>query len=130
MAQLRRLTDGVWAAGQIGLADLEAAKALGVTLVVGNRPDGEDPGQPTAAQTEATARALGLDYRHIPIVGRPSAEQVAAVRAALDEADGGVLLYCRSGMRSAAAWAMGEPRPREAVLADAAGAGFNLAGVL
>ena len=54
-------------AGQIAPADVAALKAQGVTMIVNNRPDGEDVGQPTSAEIEAAARDAGLDYRHVPI---------------------------------------------------------------
>ena len=46
----------------------------------------------------------GLAYRHIPAVSGSLTEgDVEAVRAALDELEGPVLAFCRSGTRSALA---------------------------
>ena len=52
-----RLDDKTLVAGQIGPADVPAFKAEGVTMIINNRPDGEDAGQPTSAEIEAAARA-------------------------------------------------------------------------
>lgn len=107
------------------LADLAAA---GVRRIISNRPDGEDPGQPTAAGMEAAARTAGMDFHWIPVSGTPGPTQAAAVGELL--ADGRpTVMFCRSGLRSAAAWAMAE-RIRgvdaDDLRAAAAGAGYDL----
>ena len=51
----RQLNDRTLVAGQIGPDDVPALKALGVTLIVNNRPDGEDVGQPASDDIEAPA---------------------------------------------------------------------------
>ncbi len=125
----RDLAPGVLVSGQITTGDLTAAAAQGVSRVINNRPDDEEPGQPASAEMEAAARAAGLDYVHAPVRGMPDADAVSRVADAL--ADGAsTLLYCRSGMRSAAAWAMAMRASgrmeAEAVRAAAAGAGYDL----
>ena len=45
-----RLDDKTLVAGQIGPADVPALKAEGVTMIINNRPDGEDADQPTSAE--------------------------------------------------------------------------------
>ena len=42
----RQIDEKTLVAGQIGPDDVPALKQLGVTLIVNNRPDGEDVGQP------------------------------------------------------------------------------------
>jgi uncharacterized protein (TIGR01244 family) len=91
---------------QLQASDMAAAAARGVTLIVNNRPDGEEPGQPAAAEIEAAARAAGLDYVHIPISAEFSGDKVAALRAALAQAEGRALLFCRSGTRSTYLWTL------------------------
>lgn len=96
--------------------------------IVNNRPDHEEPGQPTAAEMAAAAVAAGLDYIWIPISGMPSPAQAAAVADALVDGKPTVL-FCRSGMRSSAAWAMAEcarGADAETVRAAAAAAGYDL----
>lgn len=102
---MRKLAPGVWASPQVSPEQLTAAAGAGVRRVINNRPDGEDPGQPTSDEMEAAARAAGLDYCWVPVRGLPDAAAVERICSAL--ADGApTLLYCRSGGRSAAAWAM------------------------
>ena len=126
---LRRIDEKTLVAGQIRPEDLAAVKAQGVTMVVNNRPDGEEPGQPTSAEMEAAARAAGLDYRHVPVGSGFSADQVAAMRAALEEANGPVLAFCRSGTRSTFLWALARSEAgdsAEELMAKAEAAGYDL----
>jgi uncharacterized protein (TIGR01244 family) len=125
---MRRLDDTTLVAGQIGPDEIAG---LGVAMVINNRPDGEEPGQPTSAQMEAAARAAGLDYRHIPVAGGFSPEQVEAMADALDQ--GPTLAFCRSGTRSTYLWALARAS-RGAPAADladrAAAAGYDLGPIL
>jgi uncharacterized protein (TIGR01244 family) len=80
----------------------EAARA-GFRSVVNNRPDFEHgPDQPTNASIEAAAKAAGLEYRFLPVSGAgQTPEQIAAFAALLDELPRPLLVFCRSGNRSA-----------------------------
>jgi uncharacterized protein (TIGR01244 family) len=132
MTDFRIVTDTFAVSPQIAIADVAAAAADGFTLIINNRPDGEDPGQPTGAEIEAAARAAGLDYLAAPVVGRPGPAQVEAVREAVAGAKGKVLAYCRSGTRSINTWAMGQAGAvdRDRLLRLGASAGYDLAGVI
>ena len=130
----RKLTESVYASPQIGLDEVAEAKALGVALIVNNRPEGESDDQTAGAEIAAAAQAAGIDYVAIPVTHAGFSEpQVTAMREALDRAgDAPVLAYCRSGTRSTLLWALAEASagadPR--VLAQAAaGAGYDLAPV-
>ena len=125
-----RLDERTLVAGQIAPADVAGLKAEGVTMIVNNRPDGEDVGQPKGADIEQAARDAGIAYRHVPIVRGMGPTDVEAMRDAMHEAgDGTLFAFCRSGNRSALAWAVaksedGMPRAKlEQCMSDA---GFNL----
>jgi uncharacterized protein (TIGR01244 family) len=115
------------------VADVAEAKAQGVTLIVNTRPDGESDDQTPGAQIEATARAAGIDYLAIPITHAGfSHPQVAKLAAALGEAEGQVLGYCRSGTRSTLLWALAQSSRGEdpvELSAAAAGAGYDVSPV-
>lgn len=134
MADIRKVTDDFSVAPQITLDDADAAAKAGFKLMINNRPDGEEPGQPTSAEMEAAARKAGLDYAYIPVVGRPTPEQVDAVRAAVEQADGPVLAYCRSGTRSIVTWSIGQAgsgaMPRGDLVDLGRQAGYDLGPVL
>lgn len=101
--EIRRINDEYSVAGQITAEDLQEIAGQGFKSIVCHRPDGEVEGQPTFAEIEAAAKALGMEMRHVP-VGREGVgfEQVQEFVDALDEMDRPMLGYCRSGARSTA----------------------------
>jgi uncharacterized protein (TIGR01244 family) len=109
MSSFRDLAPDFAVAPQIALEALGVAKTEGFTLVISNRPDGEEAGQPSADQVAAAAAAQGLAFRHIPITA-PTLEAVEATQAAIAEAGGPVFAFCRSGTRSATLWALARAR--------------------
>ena len=134
MTEFRRVTDQLSVAPQITLADLATAAAQGFKLVINNRPDGEDPAQPSSAEVEAAARAAGLAYAYAPVRGAPTREQVETERTILDEHPGPVLAFCRSGTRSINTWSLGElesgERTRDELVKLGEAAGYDLSTVL
>lgn len=134
MTDIRQVTPDFAVAPQLAPEDMAEAARRGFKLVINNRPDGEDPSQPSSAQMEAAARAAGLDYAHIPVRGGPTPDQVDLNREAIDGADGPVLAFCRSGTRSIVTWSVGQAlagRQDRATLVDqGSAAGYDLSGVL
>ena len=131
MSDFRKLSETFLASPQVSAEDIAEAAALGVTLVVNNRPDGEAPDQPPGAEIERAAHAAGLEYISIPIDQSGfSREQFEALAEALDRTDGKTLGYCRSGTRSTLLWALAQAsrgaNPGDLASAAAA-AGYDLA---
>ncbi|HCB76690.1 TIGR01244 family sulfur transferase [Sphingomonas yantingensis] len=133
MPDIRRIDDQVSVAPQLFPEELADIAALGFKAVVNNRPDDEEPGQPSDADMRAAAEAAGLAYTSIPITHAGfSHPQIDAMADALRSADGPVLAYCRSGTRSCNLWALtqakagGDP---DAITESGAGAGYNLSGL-
>lgn len=127
----RKLTDRLFASPQIGLAEVEEARALGIGLIVNNRPEGESDDQTPGSAIEAAARAAGIAYVAIPVTHAGFSEgQVTAMATALSGTDRPVLAYCRSGTRSTLLWALAQAsegrNPDELAIA-AAQAGYDLA---
>jgi uncharacterized protein (TIGR01244 family) len=105
----RKITGGIYASPQITADQIAEATALGIKLIVNNRPEGEGDDQTPGEEIEAAARAAGMDYVAIPVTHSGFSEpQVKAMADALDAAQGGVLAYCRSGTRSTLLWALAE----------------------
>lgn len=133
MADIRRLTDQFRVAPQIALEDFADLAAEGYRLVINNRPDGESHDQITSAEAEAAAKAAGLGYVHAPFVGAPSRDAIDAAAAALAAGPGPCLAYCRSGTRSATAWALAEAArglmSADEIVAHGFSAGYNLSGM-
>jgi uncharacterized protein (TIGR01244 family) len=112
---------------QLTAGDMDEAAASGIRLIVNNRPDGEESGQPSSAEIEAAAKAVGLDYLHIPIAGGFPAERVEAMAQALEQ--GPLLAFCRSGTRSTFLWALARAKrgaAADGLVASAAAAGYDL----
>lgn len=128
MSDFRTLSDTVRVAPQIALSALAQAAALGVTTIVSNRPDGEDPGQPTAAEVATAAEAEGLRFVYAPVSGFPDEAAIQAVGEVLAKGEP-VLMFCRSGTRSAVTWALAMRRAGaepDALREAAAKAGYDL----
>ena len=86
---------------QVSADDLRSAAAQGFKSVICNRPDGEAPDQPLAADLQAVAEGLGMQFRHIPVVpGAITDEDAAQMAQALAELPAPVLGFCRTGARS------------------------------
>lgn len=133
MSDFRRVTDSLSVSPQVTEADMARAAAEGFALVINNRPDGEDPSQPSSAAIESAARAAGLDYLYVPVRGGPTPGQVEAVRAAVEQAKGPVLAFCRSGTRSIVTWSLGQAlagADRQTLVDQGFQAGYDLSGVL
>jgi uncharacterized protein (TIGR01244 family) len=130
----RKLDDSISVAGQISPDDVATAAAQGFTFLINNRPDGEQPGQPSGAEMAAAAEAAGLGYAAIPITHAGFTEdQVTAMRHALAEAPGPVLAYCRSGTRSTYVWALARLAAGEdpaTLHAKAEAAGYDISPLL
>jgi uncharacterized protein (TIGR01244 family) len=132
MSEFRRVTPDFAVAAQLAPEDLARAAAEGFRVVVKNRPEGEEPGQPSEGEIRAAAQAAGLEYRALPFTGPPPPGVVGQTAEMLEKAAGPVLAYCRTGRRSITAWAMaqalaGARRPDE-IIALAARAGYDLEG--
>lgn len=130
----RTLTDQIYVAPQITADMVAQAKAMGVTVILNNRPDDEEPGQPDGAGIEAAAQAAGIAYAAAPVTHSGFAPwQLDAMDAAIAQAGSGKLLaYCRSGTRSTLLWALSRARAGEdgdALAATAAAAGYDLSPV-
>lgn len=129
MTPLIALDSETFVAGQIRPADMAGIAAAGVALIVNNRPDHEEPGQPTAEEIRRAAEAASLAYRDLPVSGGISRAQADALAEALELAAGKTLLFCRSGTRSTYLWALARARrgaDAETLIGQAAAAGYDL----
>ena len=127
----RQLDDRTLVSGQIRPEEVAGLAEQGVTMLINNRPDGEEADQPPAADIEAAAEAAGISYRHVPILRGIGPADVEAMQEALRGAQGGqALAFCRSGNRSALTWALAmraEGLAREEIEQRVTDAGFNVA---
>ena len=103
MSALRQIDEDVYVAPQLSPETMAQAAQAGFKAVVNNRPDFEHgPDQPSSAAIEAAAKAVGLEYEHLPV--NPASigpAEVQAMAQLLQTLPRPLLLFCRSGSRSA-----------------------------
>lgn len=130
MSDFRRLTENILVSPQLSIDDVTEAAALGVGTIVNNRPDGEEPSAPQGEQIAAAAAAAGLNYVAIPVGHSGFSEpQVDAMITAIEQAEGPILAYCRSGTRSTLLWALASAKQGESpetIARTAAQAGYDV----
>ena len=133
--RLTRIDDTLSVAGQPTLAEIAALGDQGVTTLINNRPDGEEPGQPGTAAEAAAAQGAGLAYQHLPVTGAAFGRaEIDAFRAAVTAAPGPVVAHCRSGTRSLTLHVLGAVLDgrmrRDEVMAFGTRHGFDLSGAV
>lgn len=106
---IHQLDERTMVSSQIAPNEVAGLADRGVTVLINNRPDGEEPGQPLASDIEEAAFKAGIDYRFVPIIRGIGPADVEEMQKALRAAEGGKLLaFCRSGTRSALALAVAQ----------------------
>ncbi|TIX41729.1 MAG: TIGR01244 family phosphatase, partial [Mesorhizobium sp.] len=66
--EYRQISEDYSVSGQIQPEEIAAIKAAGFKSVICNRPDDEQPGQPSADSVKAAVEAAGLTFRYIPVI--------------------------------------------------------------
>lgn len=125
---MKQLDDTMWVAGQIMPEEVAGFARQGVAIIVNNRPDGEEMGQPSSVEIEAAAREAGIGYIHLPMAAGFSADQVEKMTTATEQ-PGRLLAFCKSGTRSTLLWALARAQAGddpEELAAKAEAAGYDL----
>ena len=126
---IRPLDEALSASPQIAPEDLPAIAAQGFRSVISSRPDGEEPGQPSAEALRQAAKAAGLAFAHVPVVGGAISDQdVADFREALADLPQPVFGFCRTGTRTTILWALTNAASEspDHLIARAKTAGYDL----
>ena len=130
---LRKITDLLSVAPQIALDDIGELASCGFKTLICNRPDNEDPGQPTAESIAEEAARHGLEFVHQPVVpGGVTVEDIAEFGRLTQQSDSPILAYCRSGTRCSTLWALAEAsgeRDIDEILDLTASAGYDYSGL-
>lgn len=100
-----KLTDTVAVSQQITPENVAEIAAAGYRVIINNRPDGEEAGQPDNASIAAAAEKAGLEYHYLPITAMnfpgPEFDKMCELLA---DADNPVLAFCRTGTRCTNLW--------------------------
>ncbi|UYN94573.1 MAG: TIGR01244 family phosphatase [Enhydrobacter sp.] len=131
---LEPLDGRVAASGQLGPDDMKNLAAAGYRTVVNNRPDREAMfGQPRTTALRRAAELAGLTFVDLPFSGTDATpDQVQTLADLMSRGDGTIVVFCKSGMRSAFLWgvaAIASGKTLEEVLNATRGAGHNLASI-
>jgi uncharacterized protein (TIGR01244 family) len=99
---IRQLSADLCVAGQLDPAAMAWAAQAGFRSVINNRPDFEGGSdQPTNDSIHAAARAAGLEYAFLPVLGGyQSPQEIARFAELMAALPKPILAFCRSGARS------------------------------
>lgn len=129
---MKRLTDDLTVSPQIPLDAIPAIAEAGFKTIMCNRPDNEDPGQPSFEEIKAKAAECGLGAVHLPVAsGSVEDSDADAFAKALADLPGPVFAYCRSGTRCTILWALAnaDKMPVNDIVTTAANAGYDVSGL-
>ena len=127
---IKKITPSFSAAPQLTRDDVAAAAQAGYRSIISSRPDGEEPGQPSARDMARMAEEHGLAFAHVPIVpGKATDADADRMKDALTALPGPTLGFCRSGTRAATLWALAEADQTDPamIIGQAKAAGYDLA---
>ena len=86
---------------QITPEQIPQIAAKGFKTIINNRPDGEEPNQPTSAEIEDAAKKAGLAYKEVSFAGNElNQNHVEEFADFFNQAEQPVLIFCRTGNRS------------------------------
>ena len=128
----KKLDDNLSVLPQIAPENVADYAALGFRTLINNRPEGEEPGQPSSAAMQAAAEAAGMEYVSQPVIsGGITFTDVADFSEYLEKAEKPVLAFCRSGTRCTMLWALSQAGklPTEEIMSRGSMAGYNLDGL-
>lgn len=123
-----KLTDTIAVSQQITPDNVVEIARAGYRVLINNRPDGEEAGQPENASIAAAAEKAGLEYHYMPITAMnfPGPEFDKMCDLLADE-DNPVLAFCRTGTRCTNLWvASQEADTREQAAQLARQLGYDL----
>jgi len=104
MPTLIELTDTLSITGQIQPAEVAELAAAGYGVIICNRPDDEEPQQPSMDDIEAACAEAGIAFIRYPVNAMTfPGTDLAAMDDAMNS-DVKTLAYCRSGARSTNLW--------------------------
>ena len=129
---IRPIDERIAVAPQITPADIAEVASQGFRTLVANRPDSEEPGQPSMAAIETAAREQGLNWVYQPVDSSNILDSdVDRFDEMIRNAESPVLAFCRSGTRCTILWALSSARyaPVNEIVDKARHAGYDISGL-
>ncbi|WP_417824251.1 TIGR01244 family sulfur transferase [Thalassospira lucentensis] len=130
---MKRLSDELTVSPQLPIEAIDEIAKAGFKTVICNRPDDEDPGQPSFAEIAAKAEAAGMKAIFQPVASGNVADTDAdAFAANLAAAEKPVFAYCRSGTRCTILWSLASAGklPVQDIIKSASDAGYDMSALV
>lgn len=106
---IKNVSKSFFVSDAISVEDLPTIKALGVKVIICNRPNGEQSEQTSFEDIQGSALVLGISCYYLPTSPKDIDYSISEeINKQIDESDGVVLAYCRSGLRSMSLWSVGQ----------------------
>ena len=102
---MKKVSDNFYVSSQIGEEDLVSFKNEGFSLIVCNRPNGEEENQTDFELIQKQCESIGLTFINLPMIsGNLQSEIIFETKKILDT-NQKTLAYCRTGTRCINLWA-------------------------
>jgi len=102
---MKKVSDNYYVSSQISEEDLVSFKNEGFSLIVCNRPNGEEENQTDFELIRKQCESIGLTFMNLPMVpGDLQSELIFETKKILDT-NQKTLAYCRTGTRCINLWA-------------------------
>ena len=128
MPEPKRVTDALFVTPQPGKPDIRRFAGQGFRTIINNRPDGEEPGQLSAADAKAEAQQANMAYVHLPV--KTGAITASDVDASVARQSAARCRACKTGTRSYLLWGAAEvmsgKRDAGDIVTQAAASGYDL----
>ena len=127
--EIRTLSPRFAVSEQLCAEDMPAIAGAGIKTVICNRPDAEIPAEQHHHVLSAAAKAAGLNFEVLELTMQTMTPQnVARQHALMQDSEGPVLAYCRTGTRCSVVWALTQAgtMSTDDILAAANAAGYDI----
>ncbi|WP_299257469.1 TIGR01244 family sulfur transferase [uncultured Kushneria sp.] len=126
---IKSLDNRLSVTAQPRLDELEQLADQGFCTVLSNRPRGESEDQPDPDALKDKAESLGMVWHQVPVrPGEYSQTDIEAFDHILNNAQGPIIGFCRSGKRVTDLWALSQAayRPVQELIEAAGAIGHDL----
>ena len=108
MQNFKTITPQFSVTGALSAGDMAKFKEFGFLTIISNLPDSEVENGFTSKEAGIEARALGLQFIHIPVRGADITDQenIDEFSDVLAKADQPVIAHCKTGTRAAILWGL------------------------
>ena len=109
---IEKIADYLYVSTQLDERFVKRAAMAGIKTVICNRPDGEEPNQPSFETVKAWLNAVGIEnvvYMPVVLEGIDDAA-LAEFQETVAKSPAPILAYCRTGTRSAMMWALNQAK--------------------